>query len=254
MDLLDGYELMGPDVLIAHANNMTDPDGEKLQKSQAFVSSTPETELQMGLGYPVCFRDDIKHNSSLGIDCHSNNSSSIVSQMRLALQAERGRRNEALILDGKSPRHLDTTVQHVFRLGTIDGARAVNLQDEIGSLEEGKKADIVIFNALSPGMICAAEQDPVAAIVLHSSVSDIEGVIVDGHIRKWDGKLAPVELDLNSSDVKVSSTSLSWTDIALELLKSRERVMKRDKRSWPGLEQAVDDVVDIFGMDRSNLV
>jgi cytosine/adenosine deaminase-related metal-dependent hydrolase len=50
----------------------------------------------------------------------------------------------------------------------------------LGSIEEGKLADLVIFDTSSPGMLCAAEQDPVAAIVLHSLIRDIETVMVNG--------------------------------------------------------------------------
>ncbi|KAF4997043.1 hypothetical protein FDECE_12221 [Fusarium decemcellulare] len=235
LDVIDGYGLMGPDILISHANNMTDEDGKKLKKTNTFVSSTPDTELQMGLGYPVCFRDDIKTLSSLGIDCHSNNSGSIVGQMRLGLQAERARRNEPKIQDGKGPKHLDISVQDAFRLGTIGGARAANLQDQIGSLEEGKIADIVIFDGLSPSMICAAEQDPVAAIVLHSSVSDVDGVICDGQIRKLDGKLYPIQLDLEGSSVDIAKTSLTWAEVAQTLLDSRRQINERDEKGWPVL-------------------
>jgi cytosine/adenosine deaminase-related metal-dependent hydrolase len=254
--MLEGHGLLGPDILLSHATGLDESDAKRLTDANAGISSTPDTEIQMGLGYPVCFRDDTSSISSLGIDCHSNNGSSIVNQMRLGLQAERGVRNHALTEANKAPKHLTLSVQEVFRLGTIGGAKAINMQDQLGSLEEGKLADIVIFDGLSPGMICAAEEDPVAAIVLHSSIADIETVIVDGRIVKQRGSLVPVDLDLSlSPDFKPASTRLEWADVAKELLKSRQRVIEAGKKSWGGdMEKALGGVIKAFYIDPNNLV
>ncbi|KAL6904997.1 hypothetical protein GGI43DRAFT_297736 [Trichoderma evansii] len=255
VDALEGHGVLGPDIILSHANNLLDSDAKKLSDVNAAISSTPDTEIQMGLGYPVCFRDDTSAISSLGIDCHSNNGSSIVSQMRLGLQAERGIRNQALIDTKKAPKHLNLSVQDVFRLGTIGGAKAISMQDQLGSLEEGKLADIVIFDGLSPGMICAAEEDPVAAIVLHSSIADIETVIVNGRIVKQQGSLVPVDLDLSLSDFKPAKTRLEWSDVAKELLQSRQRVIEAGKKSWGGdLEKALGGVMKAFYIDPSNVI
>lgn len=255
MDALEGHGVLGSDIIISHANNLSDSDAKKLSDVNAAVSSTPDTEIQMGLGYPVCFRDDTSAISSLGIDCHSNNGSSIVNQMRLGMQAERGIRNQVLVEAGKAPKSLSVSVQDVFRLGTIGGAKAIGMQDQLGSLEEGKLADIVIFDGLSPGMICAAEEDPVAAIVLHSSIADIETVIVDGRVVKQQGNLVPVELDLSLADFKPAKAQLKWSDVAKELLQSRQRVIEAGKKSWGGdLEKALGGVMKAFYIDPSNVV
>lgn len=148
----------------------------------------------------------------------------MVSQMRLALQHERCSRNEKVLADGKNVRSLDLFVQDVFRLGTIQGARAIHMENEIGSIETGKRADLIVFDGTSPGMLCASEQDPVAAIVLHSSVRDIDTVIVDGRIRKRDGKLVPVDIDPSLPGVTIPRIRMSWGQVAREVLSSRERI------------------------------
>lgn len=178
----------------------------------------------MGHGDIVCFRDGCTDISSLGIDCHSNNSGDMVSQMRLALQHERATRNEQVIAQDKSTRSLNLFVQDVFRLATIQGARAIHAEDRLGSLEVGKRADIVIFDGTSPGMICAAEEDPVAAIVLHSSVRDIETVIVDGQIRKLNSKLVPVNIKPSLKGVHIAEQQIGWNQVARELITSRKRI------------------------------
>lgn len=255
VDLIDAHGLLGPDILISHASNLTQSDVEKMNKACAFVSSTPDTELQMALGYPVCFREDMKDISSLGVDCHSNNSGDIITQMRLGLQAERARRNETLIEKGKFLRRLDLSVQDVFRLGTIQGARAINMQDQIGSLEEGKRADIVVFDALSPGMICAAEHDPAAAIVLHSSVRDIDTVIVDGRIRKRGGKLVPVDIDEPAAAMEIGKNRVEWCDVASQLLKSRARVEEATRRNQADDHaRSREDLIRILRINQENII
>jgi cytosine/adenosine deaminase-related metal-dependent hydrolase len=99
--------------------------------------------------------------------------------MRLSLPLARRSTNQPLLDAGKFPDNLKGSAEQAFNLGTVQGARAVHM-DQIGSLAEGKLADIVIFDASSPSMTCAAEQDPVAAVVRCSSIRDIEG---GGHWR-----------------------------------------------------------------------
>jgi cytosine/adenosine deaminase-related metal-dependent hydrolase len=215
----------------------------KLVAKHAHISSTPETELQTAIGTPVCFRPDLHKISSLGIDCHSNNSADMLSQMRLALQSARGTHNQRFIAEGKLPRTVNATAEQAFNLATIMGARAVGMEAEIGSLAVGKLADIVIFDAQSPGMICAAEHDPVAAIVLHASVRDIETVIVDGRIQKHKGKLVPV---------KVENKMMEWPQVAAKLLDSRQRL--QDKLEAVDMDSAKKAVIELFRIDERIIV
>lgn len=231
VDTLEELGLLGSDVLLSHAGNLTSSDIEKLNEAKASISTTPDTELQMGHGDIVCFREGCFEIGSLGIDCHSNNSGDMVSQMRLALQHERGTRNEKLIAKGKALKSLNLFVQDVFSLGTIKGARAIHMEDKLGSIEVGKLADLVIFDGNSPGMICASEQDPVAAIVLHSSVRDIDTVIIDGEMRKQNGKLLPTDINPSLPDVTIAKKTVEWKQVAKELISSRKAIEDARKES-----------------------
>ncbi|KAI9704305.1 MAG: hypothetical protein M1836_007166 [Candelina mexicana] len=243
VDLLSAYGVLRPDILVSHASNASASDASKLKQVNIFISSTPDTELQMVLGDPVCFRPEFKPISSLGIDCHSNNSASIVSQMRLGMQSARGRHNKAIIDKGKTTTRVSVKVEEAFNLGTINGARAVHMEDTIGSLAEGKLADIVIFDAMSPSMCCAAEHDPVAAIVLHSSVRDIDTVIVNGEIRKQNGKLLSTKLEKQVPEM--SGGEVQWPEVARQLLKSREDIQKRIEGT--DFDRATKAALKIFG-------
>ncbi|KAJ8108693.1 hypothetical protein OPT61_g7993 [Boeremia exigua] len=77
---------------------------------------------------------------------------------------------------GKLPRKTleSLSVAATSNLATVKGAEALNMSKDIGRIAEGHKADLVIFDALSSSMVAAAQHDPVAAIVLHSTSDDIE--------------------------------------------------------------------------------
>jgi Amidohydrolase family len=187
----------------------------------------------MALGNPVCFDPvlDVQSISSIGIDCHSNNSTSIPSEMRLALQFARGTHNQRYIDAGKSPKTINKTVEEAFNLGTIQGARAIGREAELGSLKVERLADIVVFDATSPSMICAAQYDPVAAVVLHSSPGDVWMTIVDGKVRKAEGVLRESLLDEVAKEyVGNDVESVTWKDVATELLKGQKELqLKIDK-------------------------
>lgn len=142
--------------------------------------------------------------------------------MRLALQLARYTTNNALLDAGKFPANLKGTTEQVFNLGTTQGARGVHMGDQTGSLAEGKLADIVIFNATSLGMVCAAEQDPVAAVVRHSSIRDVETVMINGVVRKEAGRLLPIKAE--SRIALGGEKELGWNDVAESLVISRERI------------------------------
>ncbi len=77
-------------------------------------------------------------------------------------------------------------------------------------------------------MIAGAVENPVAAIMLHSSIRDVNTVIVDGVVQKRDGKLLPVELDADAS-VRVQERVLGWNDVARQVLRSRLEIEGRMK-------------------------
>ncbi|KAF5668338.1 5-methylthioadenosine s-adenosylhomocysteine deaminase [Fusarium circinatum] len=256
LHLLESYGLLDKDILLSHATPLNDSDAQKLQGVGASISSTPDTELQMGHGWPVCFQKNARSISSLGIDCHSNNTGSIVAQMKVGIQSERARRNDRIHEAGKIPAKVQVSTQDAFQLGTIGGARAIKMSDQIGSLEEGKIADLVIWDTLSPAMICAAEEDPIAAIILHSAPSDIDAVIVDGQFRKRNGKLVATKLDLElTPNMAHEKSEVQWRDVASELLKSRQSILETEKASGADDREAgFENILRMFGTDKDKLV
>jgi cytosine/adenosine deaminase-related metal-dependent hydrolase len=229
-------------------------DAALIKEAGAHVSTTPSTELQMGMGQPVAFREDIdvQECCSLGIDCHSITAASITAEMRLLLQSARGTHSEPIVAKGKTPRAVYKSVQDVFNLGTIQGARALKMQDQIGSIAEGKRAGLVVFNGLSPAMIGAAQHDPLAAIVMHSSPVDVDFVIVDGVVRKRAGVLEPVKFDEDTMNMfGERKRGMRWEEVAQKLLQSREALQRKIEKL--DFEQARKVVMTAFSVDEGDL-
>ncbi|SPJ72518.1 uncharacterized protein FTOL_02247 [Fusarium torulosum] len=104
--------------------------------------------------------------------------------------------------------------------------------DSLGSLEEGKLADLIIWDILSPGMICVAEEYLIGAIILYLTPSNIDAVIVDGRFKKRNGRLEKTKLNLELlPELNFEKKELEWRDITLELLKSRGSILEADKAS-----------------------
>lgn len=192
----------------------------------------------------------------LDLTGHSNNPGSMLHTMQIALAVARSHRNSVILSKGKFPIYIEPTTLHAFNLATIQGARAIGLESQIGSIKEGKKADLLIFNTSSPAMAVVPDEDPLVAIVRHATPSDIVTVIVGGDIRKRDGKLIDVVCPsdpgwegLNDVD---KGENLSWTRVSRELRRSRVEIQKRiDKCS---IKAAREAVIKMWGMPDASKV
>jgi cytosine/adenosine deaminase-related metal-dependent hydrolase len=249
---MDSYGLLKSDVIISHATQASSEDGYLMSSKDVWVSTTPESEGQMALGIPLTFREDIK--ACLGVDCHFIGPSDLPAQMRLALQLARQDRNQKVLDDDKYPHVNVGSSLEVYNMGTIVGARAVKMENQIGSLAEGKKADVIIYNAMSPTMVCAAQHDPVTAIVRHSTIRDVDTVIADGVVRKRDGKLLPIETKAAEPafTAPIEKDVIEWKDVAEALMTSREKVAARIDK----LDMSIGEkgVLKAFKIDENKLV
>ena len=81
----------------------------------------------------------------------------------------------------------------MLKLATRGGAEALGMDDQIGSLEPGKKADIITFDMMTPYII--PTRDPVTSIFLYGSPGDIDNVICDGKFLKMDHKLTTINME-----------------------------------------------------------
>lgn len=176
--------------LHSHCNTSDAEDLRILADAGCAVSSTPETELGMGIGQIIVrAADRAGVTTGLGSDIQSNNGPDLFATMRLALAAERGRYHQPVIekagtsgLDGVALRTED-----VLHFATLGSARGLGLGDVCGSIEVGKAADLVFVRTDTPRL--RAVTDVINAIVMHVTVADIDTVLVGGQAVKRDGRL-----------------------------------------------------------------
>ncbi|WP_408891314.1 amidohydrolase family protein [Myxococcus faecalis] len=181
--------LLGPDLLFVHCTFSGDEDLARIANSGGSISATPESELQMGMGFPIvgrALRAGVR--TTLGCDVVASNGGELFTAMRLALQSERGRANALAGL----PRRLDLKARQLLRMVTQDAADAIGLGAVTGSLRPGKQADLVVLSAdslnLSP---LGAPRD---AIVMQAHAGNVESVIVRGKLVKHRGVLLGTEV------------------------------------------------------------
>lgn len=165
-------------------------------------------------------------------------------------------RSLELAKQGKWARHIEGSVEEELNLGTVGGAKAVGMADQIGRLKVGYKADVVVFDGSSPAMLAAARQDPVAAVVLHSSIRDVDMVMVDGLVRKEGGEMLDVQVagapqGLSKETVPIGKT-LFWKNVVTETLKSKDGLVpKMDGIDFKPGEEAI---ISMWHLDRKAMV
>jgi len=180
---------LGPDILLVHGASLDDEELDLIHAAGTAISTTPETELQMAMGHPVAVRALARGiGVGLGVDIVSNYSGDLFAQMRLLLQAQRGLENETL--DGP-PRTIRMKTREVLEMGTVTGATAIGMGEQIGSLTPGRQADLILTSMRAINMV--PTHDVAGALVLNANPSNIDTVMVAGEVLKRDGKLVDVD-------------------------------------------------------------
>jgi len=179
---------LGPDVNVAHGNHFTQDDVQHAVDAGVSFSSTPEVEMQMGHGIPVAGKVlAAGGRPTWGVDVCSNISGDMGSQMRIGMQVQRMLDNQPILEGGEEVTGVSLTCRDTLEMATIEGAKALGLADEIGTLTPGKRADVVLFDG--DDFLTAPNHDPIETVVFQADPSHIDTVLVDGEVVKRDGEL-----------------------------------------------------------------
>ena len=179
---------LGPDVNVAHANHFSQADVQHAVDAGASFSSTPEVEMQMGHGIPVTDKVlTAGGRPTWGVDVCSSISGDVGSQMRIGLQLQRMFDNQEILEGDEEVTGVSLSCRDTLEMATIEGARALGMEDEIGTLTPGKRADIVMLR--TDDFMTAPAHSPVQTAVFQSDPSHIDTVLVDGEVVKRDGEL-----------------------------------------------------------------
>ena len=125
---------------------------------------------------------------SLGIDVELYCSGQMFREMQAGLLFARGKEVRNNVMRGNSPlKTIPVRSREALEWATVNGAKAFRLDGKIGTLTPGKKADIVMLRADDVNMVPV--YDPITSIVEIAGAGNVDTVIVDGVIRKQNGKL-----------------------------------------------------------------
>jgi 5-methylthioadenosine/S-adenosylhomocysteine deaminase len=178
--LLRELGLLGPDFIGAHCVYLDEGDIELMVETGACMSHTAFLVGKRGYYPPMKQIYAAGMNVSLGSDWLSNDMFKV---MRSAIVIPR-----ALFQDVGV-----RTARDVLRMATIDGARCLGLDSEIGSLEAGKKADIQVVDVRTPWCNPLRTQNLITNLVYNANGSDVRYVFVDGELLVDDGRLTRLD-------------------------------------------------------------
>ncbi|WP_329332410.1 amidohydrolase family protein [Streptomyces sp. NBC_00663] len=180
--------LLGPDTTYVHCCYLSEEEWRMVADSGGTVSVAPQVETQMGHGWPPVMKA-IEHGlrPSLSIDVVTTVPGDMFTQIRAAFGAERARLNADCWQANMPVPDTMLTARRMLEIATRNGAHVAGLEDRTGSLTPGKRADIVAIDATALNV--APVHDAAAAVTLSADVSNVDTVIVDGVIRKRDGRL-----------------------------------------------------------------
>jgi cytosine/adenosine deaminase-related metal-dependent hydrolase len=212
---------LAPDLLFSHGAAWTDSECDALAHHKSGVVSTPDTDLQMGMGHPIAFKArDHGCRVGLGIDVTCNQGNDMVQQARLLLQAERAKNNAEM---GDVPIDIKRTTEEALRMITLGGAEALGIEHLVGSITPGKRADLVVIKCDKLNIVPVV--DPIGTIVLNSNNSNISDVMVDGRWVKRKGEV--IAIGGEGQWEKMREDMIARTK---RLVKSADDVMPRDSR------------------------
>ena len=167
---LEKLDLMNENLVAAHGVHLVEGDKEILAENDASIVHNPSANLKLGSGIaeiPDLIDRDI--NVALGTDgVASNNNLNLFDEMKLA----------SILHKRESPE--DISEQEVLDMATINGAKALGLEDKIGSIEIGKKADLITIDLNRPEMNPVHGKRGLISNLVYSFSGAVHEVVVGG--------------------------------------------------------------------------
>ena len=179
---LDSLGLSGPHVLLAHCVHLDDEETGLLASKGTHVAHCPSSNMKLGSGVaPVSEMLARGVSVSLGADgAPCNNRLDMFTEMRSAALLQKVSRGADAL-----------PAARVLRMATLDGARALGLGDEVGSIEVGKRADITV---LELGRLHTTPRpDVVSTVVYAAEARDVRDVLIDGRVVLRGGELQTLD-------------------------------------------------------------
>jgi 5-methylthioadenosine/S-adenosylhomocysteine deaminase len=181
---LQSIGFLGDDVVAAHGVWITPEEYAALAATDTSIVHCPESNMMLASGAaPVAALRDAKVDVGLGTDgpAGSNNNLDMFEEMASAARLQK--------IAQKNPQAL--SARAVLEMATINGARALNMESKIGSIEKGKRADVIIVDL--DGVRTQPVYSIESAIVYAASGGEVVSTIVEGRFLMRDRRLLPVD-------------------------------------------------------------
>jgi 5-methylthioadenosine/S-adenosylhomocysteine deaminase len=202
--LMHDHGFMTPETVYVHAATLTDDSYQRIAATGGSVSVSTESEQSCGQGYPPTWI--LRSHGipvSLSMDTSVWWSGDLFSAMRSTLGADRSREHLEAHAKGDTVTNCHLRADQVVEWATRGGAKALGLDAKVGSLEVGKKADVVLIkNDSSPAMFPLL--NPYGHVAFQAQRGDVHTVVVNGRVVKHDHRL--VGIDLGRSRRTVEAT------------------------------------------------
>ncbi len=158
--------------IVAHCVQVTDEDIDILKRKNVSVVTNPASNMKLGNGFaPVAKMLEKGVNVCLGTDgAASNNCLNMFHELSLLTLIHKG--------TGRTPQCV--SAREGFRIATINGARALGLEKEIGSIEVGKKADLAVLDLNTPSL--TPRNNLLAGLSYSANGSEVDTVIINGQV------------------------------------------------------------------------
>lgn len=212
IDVLEKLDLLESRILMVHCVHLTERDIRMARYFGAGISHNPVSNMYLSSGVaPIPRMLASNLNVGLATDgAASNNSNNMLEVLKITALLHKVNTLDPTVI----------TAEKVLEMATIDAARALGLDDEIGSLEIGKKADMFICN---PRLSATAVplHNPVSTLVYSSNSNNIETVIVNGEIVLEAGRITAVAEPEILKKSQAIADNLSWR-AETHYLKNRE--------------------------------
>ena len=186
IEMANNNGLFDVPAIAAHCVQVDDKDIAILKEKGVSVVTNPASNMKLGNGFaPVDKMLDAGVNVCLGTDgAASNNSLNMFHELSLLTLIHKG--------VNKTPQCV--SAREGFRIATINGAKALGLEKEIGSIEVGKKADLAILNLNTPSL--TPRNNLIAGLSYSANGSEVETVIIDGRITMENRKVLTMDEEL----------------------------------------------------------
>jgi len=178
-------DILGPHLIAAHCVHLNEEDIALLSENRVKVIHNPESNMKLASGIaPVPEMLSSGITMGLGTDgCASNNDLDLFSEMDTTAKLHK--------IDTMDPTVMDALT--VLRMSTIEGAKALGLGNITGSLEKGKKADIIIIDTNKPHLVPL--YNPYSHIVYSAKGSDVSHTIINGRLVMAEKRLLIMDID-----------------------------------------------------------